>query len=212
MCVKTRRLLTILIEPHLSYYPKIMQFIPGTSDLKTRKVFVIIFYLSATVMLSICIFGFYVSVGEYLKTGRIVIGAALANIEFPFPGHTNLVTCLMITSLLSWFCVTKLAEDKMNGIPLLVKVILQLVMLAVAVIAIYEFIYNLLLWNSFSTISLVKDSYKLDNLTVPYPDPKTPWNLVFAIQMILAGLLISAHGFYIISRNITDKRDKYNWE
>jgi hypothetical protein len=187
-----------------------MQFIPETSDLRTRKVFAIIFYFSATIMLSICIFGFYVSVGEYLKTGKIVIGAALANTEFPFPGHTNLVTCLMITSLLSWFCVTKIAGDKMNNIPLLVKVMLQLGMLAVAVIAMYELIYNLLLWNSFSTISLVKDSYKLDNIIVAYPDPKTPWNLVFAIQMILAGLLISAHGFYIISKNIAQKQDKYS--
>ena len=187
-----------------------MQFISETSDLRTRQVFVIIFYFSAIVMLSICIFGLYVSVGEYLKTGRVVIGEALANTELPIPGHTNLVTCLMLTSLLSWFCVTKLAGDKMNGIPLLGKVILQLVMLAVAVIAIYEFLYNLLLWNSFSAVSLVKDIYKLDNLSVAYPDPITPWNLVFAIQMTLAGFLISAHGFYIISRNITHKQDKYN--
>jgi hypothetical protein len=187
-----------------------MQFSTETNDLRTRKVFVIIFYFSAIIMLFICSFGVYVSVGEYLKTGRIVIGEVLANTEFPFPGHTNLVTYLMITSLLSWFCVTKLAGDKMNGIPLLVKVILQIVMLAVAVIAIYEFIYNLLLWNSFATISLVKDFYNLDNLSVPYPDPKTPWNLVFATQMTLAGFLISAHGFYIISRNITHKQDKYN--
>src|SRR5919197_4818701 len=118
-----------------------------TRDVRTRKIFVIIFYFSATIMLSICIFGFYVSVGGYLKTGRIVIGEVLSNTEFPFPDHTNLVTYLMITSLLSWFCVTKLAGDKMNGIPLLVKVILQIVMLTVAVTAIYEFIYNLLLWN-----------------------------------------------------------------
>ena len=189
-----------------------MQFGSETSDLRTRKVFVIIFYFSAIIMLSICIFGFYVSVGEYLKTGRIVIGEVLANTEFPFLGHTNLVTYLMITSLLSWFCVTKLAGDNMNGIPLLVKVILQIVMLTVAVIAIYEFIYNFLLWNSFATISLVKDFYNPDNLSVPYPDPKTPWNLVFATQMTLAGFLISAHGFYIISRNITHKHDKYNWK
>ena len=189
-----------------------MQFSSKTSDLRTRKVFVIIFYFSASSMLSICIFGFYVSVEEYLKTGRIIIGEALANTEFPFPSHINLVTYLMITSLLSWFCVTKLAGDKMNGIPLLVKVILQIVMLTVAVIALYEFIYNLLLWNSFATISLVKDFYDLNNLSVPYPDPKTPWNLVFATQMTLAGFLISAHGFYIISRNITHTHNKYHWK
>jgi len=87
----------------------------------------------------------------------------------------------------------------MNGIPLSIKVILQIVMLIVTVTALYEFIYNLLLWNSLARISLVN---------VLYPDPKTPWNLVFATQMTLAGFLISAHGFYIVSRNITKKQDK----
>jgi hypothetical protein len=89
---------------------------------------------------------------------------------------------------------------------------LQIVMLTVAVTAIYEFIYNLLLWNSFATISLLKDFYKPNNLSMPYPDPKTPWNLAFATQMTLAGFLISAHRFYIISRNITQNQDKYNWK
>jgi len=51
-------------------------------------------------MLAICIFGFYVSVGEYLKTGKIVIGEVLAKTEFPSLGHVNLVTYLMITFLI----------------------------------------------------------------------------------------------------------------
>jgi hypothetical protein len=125
---------SILISHHL-YYPEIMQFISETGDLRTRKVFVIIFYFSATIMLSICIFGLYASVGEYLKTGRIVIGEVLSTTGFPFRGHVNLVTYLMITSLLSWFCVTKLAGDKMNGIHISIKVILQIIMLIVTVTA-----------------------------------------------------------------------------
>jgi hypothetical protein len=41
----------------------------------------------------------------------------------------------------------------------------------------------------------------LDGISVPYPNPKTPWNLVFATKMTLSAFLISAHGFYIISRS-----------
>ena len=122
---------------------------PKNDELRTRNVFTIVFYFSATIMLSICFFALYVSGEEYLKTGRIVIGEALVNTEFPFHGIANLVTYLMITSVLSWFCITKLAGDKI----------------------------------------------------VPYPNPKTPWNLVFATKMTLAAFLISAHGFYIISRS-----------
>ena len=178
-----------------------MQFGSEMEELRSRNVFIIVFYFSATVMLSICFFGFYISVGEYLKTGRIVIGEVLVDTEFPFHVHAKLVTYLMIASVLSWFCVTKLAGDKMKNIPQLVKSVMQLILLAVAVIAMYEFVYNLVLWNSFVTVNLVKGVYKVDSISVPYPNPQTPWNLIFATKMTLAAFLISAHGFYITSKN-----------
>ena len=40
---------------------------------------------------------------------------------------------------------------------------------------------------------------KLDTINVPFPNPKTPWNLVFATKMSLA-VTISAHGFYLMSK------------
>jgi hypothetical protein len=181
-----------------------MQFGSEMDELRSRNVFIIVFYISATVMLSICIFGIYISVGEYLKTGRIVIGEVLVTTEFPFHGYAKLVTYLMIASVLSWFCVTKLAGDKMKNIPQLVKSVMQLILLAIVVIAIYEFVYNLFLWNSFMAVNLVRGEYKLDSISVPYPNPQTPWNLIFATKMTLAAVLISAHGFYITSKNLRE--------
>ena len=170
-------------------------------ELRTRRVFVTVFYFSSTIMLSICVFALYASAEEYLETGRVIIGDVLVNTEFPFHGFAKLITYLMIVSVLSWFCVTKLAGDKLKNISKSVKSILQLVVLAIAVIAMYEFMYNFILWNSFVTDNAVKGVYKLDGISVPYPNPKTPWNLVFATKMTLAAFLISAHGFYIISRS-----------
>jgi hypothetical protein len=176
---------------------------------RSRNVFIIVFYLSATVMLSICFFGFYISVGEYMKTGKIVIGEVLVNTDFPFHGDATLVTYLMIASVLSWYCVTKLAGDKMKNIPQSVRTVLQLILLAIAVTAMYEFTYNLFLSNSFLTVSLVKGVYNLDSISVPYPNPQTPWNLIFATKMTLSAFLISAHGFYIMSKNQIREKYKY---
>ena len=72
---------------------------------KSMNVFIITFYLPAMVMLFICFFGLYISVVEFLKTGRIVIGEVLVNTEFPLHSHVKLVTYLMVASVLSWFCV-----------------------------------------------------------------------------------------------------------
>jgi hypothetical protein len=152
-------------------------------------------------MLSICFFALYVSADKYLKTGRVVIGEVLVNTEFPFRGSAKLVTYLMIVSILSWFCITKLVGDKTKNIPKSTKSVLQLIILAIAVISIYEFVYNVILWNSFMVHNIVKGIYKLDDITVAYPNLNTPWNLVFATKMTLAAFLISAHGFYIISKS-----------
>jgi hypothetical protein len=170
-------------------------------ELRTRNVFIIAFYISALMMLSICFFALYVSAGEYLRTGRLVIGEVLVNKEFPIHGFPKLVTYLMIMSIISWFCVTKLAGDKVKTIPESIKSLLQLIVIAIAVIALYEFVYNSILWNSFLTDEVIRGEFKSESISVPYPNPETPWNLVFATKMTLAAFLISAHAFYMISKS-----------
>lgn len=180
-------------------------FDPQTDELRTRNVFVIAFYISAIIMLSICFFALYISAGEYSRTGRLVIGEVLVNTEFPFQGSPKLVTYLMIMSLVSWFCVTKLAGDKVKIIPESVKSLFQLIVLAIAVITLYEFVYNFILWNSFLTDEVLRGVFRSDSISVPYPNPETPWNLVFATKMTLAAFLISAHAFYVISKSKKQK-------
>jgi hypothetical protein len=106
----------------------------------------------------------------------------------------------MIASILSWFCITTLGRDKLRNIAKPVKSILQLVILAIVVIALYEFIYNFSIWNSFITHNMIKGKYNLDSISVPYPNPNTPWNIIFATKMTFAAFLIASLGFYIISK------------
>jgi len=176
----------------------------------TRKLYLGIFYFCAVAMAAITIYAIYISINEYLHTGKVVIGEVLVNTEFPFKGLSKLVTYLMIVSVVGWYCVTKLGADKVQGISPSTKSILQIVVLAIAVIAFYEFIYNFILWNSFITVDIMKGVMKLDSINVPYPNPKTPWNLVFATKMSLAAFLISAHGFYLMSRKPRINRASIN--
>lgn len=106
----------------------------------------------------------------------------------------------MIVSVVAWYCVTKLGTDKVKNIPKSVRSILQLIVLAILIISIYEFFYNFIIWNALITADLINGELRLDDLFMPYPNPDTPWNLVFATKMSLAALIISAHGFYIISK------------
>ena len=166
----------------------------------TRKLYLGIFYFCAFVMAAITAYAIYVSVNEYLNSGKVVIGEVLVDTEFPVKGLSKLVTYLMIVSVVGWYCVTKLGANKVKGISKSTKSILQIVVLGIAIIALYEFFYNFILWNSFITVDIMRGIMKLDSINVPYPNPKTPWNLVFATKMSLAALLISAHGFYLMSK------------
>jgi hypothetical protein len=169
-------------------------------DIITRKLLLGIFYICAASMAAITVYALYVSIAEYMSSGRVVIGEVLVYTDFPVHGLAKLVTYLMIVSVVGWYCVTKLGGDKVKDISKPVKTILQLVVLAIAIVALYEFIYNSIIWNSLITADAVKGIIRLDNINVPYPNPKTPWNLVFATKMSLAAFLISAHGFYTMSR------------
>src|SRR5918912_1208853 len=176
-------------------------------EIRTRNVFLIIFYICAASMAAITFYALYISIGEYLSTGRVVIGEVLVNTDFPVHGLAKLVTYLMIVTIVGWYCVTKLGRDKVKDIPKSVKSILQLIVLAIAVVALYEFIYNALIWNSIITADVMKGIIRLDKINVPYPNPNTPWNLVFATKMSLAAFLISAHGFYTISKPKREQTD-----
>ena len=172
----------------------------GKEDVRTRKIFLVIFYCCAIIMAAITFYALYVSIGEYIKTGRVVIGEVLVNTEFPTQGLAKLVTYLMIVSVVGWYCVTRLGGDKVKDIPKSIKSIFQLIVLAIAVIALYEFIFNFIIWSSLITADAMKGIIRLDDINLPYPNPKTPWNLVFATKMSLAAFLIAAHGFYIMSK------------
>ena len=169
-------------------------------DLKTRKIFLVVFYFCAFVMASTTFYAIYVSLVEYMQTGRVVIGEVLVETEFPFKGMAKLITYLMIVSVVGWYCVVRLGGEKVKSIPQWLKSILQLIVLAIAVVSLYEFIYNFIVWNSLMTADAIRGVVRFDDLSVQYPNPKTPWNLLFATKMSFAAFLISAHGFYTMSK------------
>ena len=165
-----------------------------------RTVYLIVFYISAIFMTTITLYALYQSIVEYAATGKIVIGEILVKTEFPFKGLSKLITYLMIVSVIAWYCVTKLGGDKVKEVSPALRSILQLIILAIVVVSLYEFVYNFVVWSSMITLNALGGSINLDSISIPYPNPQTPWNLVFATKMSLAAFLISAHGFYIISK------------
>jgi len=166
----------------------------------SMRIYKIVFYVCAAIMIIITGYASAESIREYLATGKVVIGEVLVDTEFPIKGLAKLVSYLMISSVVGWYCVTKLGRKKTENISKTTRAMLRLLTLAVAVLTFYEFIYNFVVWNALMTADAISGIIRIDVLNIPYPNPTTPWSLVFATKMFLSAFVISSHAFYLTSR------------
>ncbi len=153
-------------------------------------------------MLYITSFGMYWSWIDYNKTGKVSIGEIIVKNDLFFKGSGKLVTYLAIFAVLSWFCVTKIGFKRVHNTPKIVKETLSVISITLIVISAYEFTYNFIIWDSLITINTLHNSFNFDKIDIKYPNPETPWNLVFATKMTLAALIISCHSFYVIHTSL----------
>ena len=71
-------------------------------------------------------------------------------------------------------------------------------LLSFTIISFYEVLYNFTVLNAQITAGIIDGIVPdIDMLSVAYPDPERPWNLVFATKIFLASFIISAHAFYL---------------
>ena len=165
------------------------------------RIYIIIFYFSAFMMLYITSFGMYWSWMDYKNTGAINVGEIIVKNDLFFEGGGKLVSYLAVFAVLSWFCVTKIGSQRVVNTPKIAKDIFSTICVVLIVVSAYEFVYNFTVWGSLITIDVLDKSINLDELNIKYPNPETPWNLVFSTKMTLAALIISCHSFYVIHKS-----------
>jgi hypothetical protein len=74
-------------------------------------------------------------------------------------------------------------------------------LLSFAIISLYEVLYNFIVLNAHITAGIVDGQVpNIDALTIAYPDPNRPWNLIFATKIFLIGFIISSHAFYLSTK------------
>lgn len=171
------------------------------SRVDSYHVYIVIFYFSAFMMLYITTFGMYWSWVEYDKSQTITIGEIIVKHDLLFDGSGKLVSYLAMFSVITWFCVTKIGYKRVQNTPKIVRSVLSVIAVALIVVAAYEFTYNFFVWGSLITFNTINHSMNVDEINIGYPNPETPWNLVFATKMTLAALIISCHAFYVIQRS-----------
>jgi hypothetical protein len=167
------------------------------------KVFLYIFYICGFIMVSTLVFGVYVTMIEWMEDGKYVMGEAIHNTVFPFENFARVSTWIFFSTIIGWYCVTRIGWRRTAGNKIIGwrMGLLQLMLLGFAIITLYEVLYNFTVLNATMTAGVIEGQVPdIDKLSVAYPDPDRPWNLVFATKVFLAAFIISAHAFYLSTK------------
>ena len=152
-------------------------------------------------MTSILVYGTYAMLTEWEETGTYVMGEVLVETEVPFENFAKLTTWLFFSTIIGWYCVSRIGWKRTTNLRSWRMALLQLMLLGFAIICLYEVLYNFTVLNAQITAGIINGEVPdIDSLTIAYPDPNRPWNLIFATKMFLVGFIISAHAFYLSTR------------
>ncbi|HXW01888.1 MAG TPA: hypothetical protein VD828_00760 [Candidatus Nitrosotenuis sp.] len=170
-------------------------------DERGYRVFLYIFYVCAVMMSSITFYAIYAMIQEWQENGTYVMGEVLVKTEFPFPHFAKLITWLFFAIIIGWYCVSRIGWKKTTRLYSWKMSLLQLMLLGFCVICLYEVLYNFTVLEAQISAGIEDGKVPdIDALTIAYPDPQRPWNLIFATKIFFAGFLISAHAFYLSTR------------
>ena len=167
------------------------------------RVFLYIFYTSAAIMVGITAFGIWATTAEWLENGTYVMGEVIHNTAIPFENFARLSSWLFFSSIIGWYCVSRIGWKRTvaGKIPGRRMALLQLMLLGFVIISLYEVLYNFTVLNAAITAGMAGGATPdIDRLSIAYPDPNAPWNLVFATKIFLAAFIISGHALYLSTR------------
>lgn len=165
------------------------------------KIFLYIFYVCAFMMASITVYGIYAMYVEWEENGFYVMGEVLVKTEIPFENFAKLTTWLFFSTIIGWYCVSRIGWKKTTNLITWKMALLQLMLLGFAIICLYEVLYNFTVLNAQISAGIIDGQVPdIDSLTIAYPDPDRPWNLIFATKIFLVGFIISSHAFYLSTK------------
>jgi len=167
------------------------------------KVYLYIFYVCGFIMISCLVFGVYATMMEWMKNGTYVMGEVIQNTFIPFENFSRVSTWIFFSTIIGWYCVSRIGWRRTAGNKIVGRkmALLQLMLLGFVIITLYEVLYNFTVLNAAITADMIEGNVpNIDMLSIAYPDPDRPWNLVFATKVFLAAFIISAHAFYLSTK------------
>jgi len=168
---------------------------------KIRTFFKLISLISLVVIISTSIYGI---LGTLIQGGNVV-GEVLVTLEVPpievFPlFYSKPITWLSAAILALYFSSLELGKDMVMQWRKVHRDILKFFAFFVCAMATYEVLFNFTLWGGLIASDSILGELNVDLIKNTFPNPETPWNIVFATKLFTVLTIISAYSFYYLQR------------
>jgi len=173
----------------------------STEEEKIRTFFRLILLVSSVIIISTSIYGI---LGTLIQ-GSNVVGEILVTLEVPpidvFPlFYSKPITWLSAAILALYFSSLELGKDRIikwqkNRIN-----ILKFFVFFIGAMAAYEVLFNFTLWSGLIARDAILGELEVDIIKNTFPNPETPWNIVFATKLFTVLTIISIYSFYYLER------------
>lgn len=161
-----------------------------------KLIFEVIVLTCTGIVLSLTSYSIVASVMGHID----IVGANLVDVQIPAQGIVSVkpISILMAAGLALTFSGLELARPTMLKFSNTTYSYLKLIIFAGTALCAYEVFYNFAIWIAqLSTASLV-GVLNPDIVVNPFPNPQTPWNLVFATKLTTMILAVGLYAFYYI--------------
>lgn len=169
-------------------------------DRRVRSFYILMAWISGTVIILTTVYGVAEAIREYLTMGVVTVGQTLVEVDFPFPYFAKPISYLSVAIVVFFYSIIKSHEQRIAQISNYRKALLSVFALVVAFTSVYEVLYNFAVWNALLTAEVFAGRINPDVLRVNYPDPKAPWNLVFATKIFFSTAVASLIAFYSLQK------------
>jgi hypothetical protein len=176
----------------------------SSPEARYRTIYKIVAIVSGSVLLGLTLFTILVS----YFWGINVVGESLVNLpsrapfEFPqpeyFPIYAKPVTWLYVSIIAFWFSFMELNRDRIAAYSPAVLTSGKLFFVIIASLSAYEVFYNFSIWSALMAYQAIRGALNPDLVVVAFPNPNTPWNLVFATKFFSAVFVISLYSLYFL--------------
>lgn len=161
----------------------------------------VLWLLSLGVVIVTTVYGVTMS----LIQGIEIVGQTFVDVEFPpihfFPFfYMKPISWLFAGILCFAYCTLELKKEAIRRWSPLVRSMAKIVAFMVGMLASYEVLFNFTLWGGLIAANATLGHLNPDLMINPFPNPKIPWNIVFATKMYLATVFVTFYGFIFISR------------